>query len=77
VVTTNPIEVRGNDVAELPLLQADLSQARVKGRFAIAERTPAGLRVLVLSDDMQEASELARELRRRGVHADAFRTSGR
>lgn len=59
---------------ELPELSANLSQARSRSRFAVAETVPAGQRVLYFVEDQDEASELAAELRRRGVRAQAFRT---
>jgi len=47
---------------------------RSRSRFAVAETVPAGQRVLYFVEDQDEASELAAELRTRGVRAQAFRT---
>jgi hypothetical protein len=60
---------------ELPELRgADLSQVRYRSQFAVAETSHDGVRVLCLTDDQAAATELAEELRRRGVRAGAFRT---
>lgn len=61
---------------ELPELRgADLSHVRFRSQFAVAETANDGVRVLCLTDDQAAATELAEELRRRGVRAGAFRTS--
>jgi hypothetical protein len=60
---------------QLPELRGvDLSQVRSRGQFAVAETLGQGIRVLCLTDDVAEATELAAELRKRGVRAAAFRT---
>lgn len=60
---------------ELPELCADaLSAVRHRSGFAVAEIVQEGERVLFLTDDQVEATELAEELRRRGVKAGAYRT---
>ena len=61
--------------AELPELRgADLQRLRSRSQFAVAETGAHGVRVLCLTDDQVAATELAEELRRRGVRAGAFRT---
>jgi hypothetical protein len=47
---------------------------RYRSQFAVAEALHDGVRVLCLTDDQAAATELAEELRRRGVKAGAFRT---
>jgi hypothetical protein len=64
-VTTDLPELRG----------PELSQLRYRGQFAVAETAQDGVRVLCLTDDQAAATELAEELRRRGVRAGAFRTA--
>lgn len=60
---------------ELPELRgADLQRLRLRSQFAVAETVTDGVRVLCLTDDLVAATELAEELRRRGVRAGAFRT---
>jgi hypothetical protein len=60
---------------ELPELRcAELSRARYQSQFAVAETAATGVRVLCLTDDQDAATEMAEELRRRGVHAGAYRT---
>ncbi len=60
---------------ELPELRgADLSHVRYRSEFAVAEALQDGVRVLCLTDDQAAATELAEELRRRGVKAGAFKT---
>jgi hypothetical protein len=53
---------------------AELSRARHRSRFAVAETAGSSLRVLCLTDDKDAATEVAAELRRRGVRAVAYRT---
>jgi hypothetical protein len=60
--------------SELPELSVPVPQGRPRGRFAVAETVPAGQRVLYFVEDPDEASDLAAELRTRGVRAQAFRT---
>ena len=61
--------------SELPELSVSVAEGRSRGRFAVAESVPAGQPVLCfLGDQDDEASELAAELRRRGVRVQAFRT---
>jgi hypothetical protein len=60
--------------SELPELSVTVAQGRSRGRFAEAETVPVGPRVLYFVEDESEASELAAELRQRGVRAQAFRT---
>ena len=57
---------------ELPTL-AD-PRLRHRAGFAVAERVHDGVRVLRLTDDQDAATEMAAELRRRGVRAGAYRT---
>ena len=60
---------------ELPeLCGVNLSTVRARSQFAVVETTRDGQRVLCFMDDPAEATELAAELRRRGVGAGAFRT---
>ena len=60
---------------ELPELRcAELSRARFRSQFAVAETAANGVRVLCLTDDQDAATEMAEELRRRGVRAAAYRT---
>ena len=60
---------------ELPELRyAELSRARSRSQFAVAETADNGVRVLCLTDDQDAAIEMAAELRRRGVRAAAYRT---
>jgi hypothetical protein len=60
---------------ELPELRcAELSRARYRSQFAVAETAGNGVRVLCLTDDQDAATEMAEELRRRGVRAAAYRT---
>ena len=60
---------------ELPELRGvNLSAVRSRSQFAVVETTRDGQRVLCFMDDPAEATELAAELRRRGVGAGAFRT---
>ena len=60
---------------ELPELRGvNLSTVRARSQFAVVETTRDGQRVLCFMDDPAEATELAAELRRRGVGAGAFRT---
>ena len=61
-----------SDVPELPY--ADLVHGSPRSRFAIVETMHNGQRVLCFMEDQVEATEMARELRRRGVMAGAFRT---
>jgi hypothetical protein len=63
-VTTDLPELKGPEV----------SQLRHRGQFAVAETGLNGVRVLCLTDDQASATELAEELRRRGIRAGAFRT---
>jgi hypothetical protein len=61
--------------AELPELRGtELQRLRQRSQFAVAETSTDGLRVLCLTDDQAVATEMAEELRRRGVRAGAFRT---
>ncbi len=61
--------------AELPQLRcADLSRTRHRSQFAIAETDGDQVRVLCLTDDQDAATEMAQELRLRGVRAGAYRT---
>lgn len=60
---------------ELPELRgAEWQRLRARSQFAIAETGTHGVRVLCLTDDQVVATEMAEELRRRGVRAGAFRT---
>jgi hypothetical protein len=62
--------------AELPELKgADLQRLYYRSQFAVAETSSEGVRVLCLMDDQTAATEMAEELRRRGVRAGAFRTA--
>jgi PadR family transcriptional regulator, regulatory protein PadR len=62
--------------AELPELRGpDLQRLYYRSQFAVAETSADGVRVLCLTDDQTAATEMAEELRRRGVRAGAFRTA--
>jgi hypothetical protein len=58
--------------SELPELSVSLSQGRSRSRFAVAEAVPTGQRVLYFLEHENDASELAAELRQRGVRAKPF-----
>jgi predicted nucleic acid-binding protein len=52
----------------------ELVMGSSQARFAVVETLPNEHRILCLTDDEAEASEIALELRRRGIRAVAHRT---
>jgi hypothetical protein len=52
----------------------ELVTGRPLARFAVVETLPDEQRILCLTDDESEASEIALELRSRGIRAIARRT---